>query len=265
MMMEILMNQKPLGKTGIRISEIGQGTWQYHGDIKPLKAGISFGATHIDTAEIYGTEPLVGRAIEGERDKVFLATKVSAQHLRYEDVLKACEGSLSRLNTNFVDLYMVHWPNPRIPIKETMRAMEELVKKGKIKHIGVSNFSTQELKEAQEALSSQEIVSNQVEYNLETREIEKDLIPYCKSQKVTVVAYSPLSRGQISRSKDSTLEKIAAKYGKTKAQVALNFLTREENVVAIPKASSVEHVKENCEASGWRLSQEDLKLIGEKF
>ena len=141
-----------------------------------------------------------------------------------------------------------------------MRAMEDLVKQGKIKHIGVSNFSVEELKEAQESLSSQDIVSNQVKYNLDTREIEEDLIPYCKSQKITVVAYSPL-KAQAVRKRNELLDEIASKYGKTRAQIALNFLTSEENVVAIPKADSVEHVKENCSASGWRLSKEDVKRI----
>jgi diketogulonate reductase-like aldo/keto reductase len=259
------MNQKPLGKTGIKISEIGQGTWQYRDGVEPLRYGVSLGATHIDTAEMYGTEHIVARAIEGERDKIFLATKVSPDHLHYDDVLRAAEGSLERLKTNAVDLYIIHWPNHRVPIKETMRAMEDLVKKGKVRHIGVSNFSVEELKEAQDALSSNEIASNQVEYNLENRGIEEDLIPYCKSQKITVVAYSPLSRGRVSKSKDSTLDKLAAKYGKTKPQIALNFLTREETVVAIPKASSIEHVRENCAASGWRLSDEDIKLIDDRF
>jgi len=259
------MNQKPLGKSGIKISEIGQGTWAYRDGVEPLRVGISSGATHVDTAEMYGTEGIVGNAIGDRRDEVFLATKVSPQHLHYDDVIKAAEGSLNRLNTKTIDLYMVHWPNPRVPIQETMKAMEDLVKKGKIRHIGVSNFSVEELKDAQDALSSQEIVSNQVEYNLQTRAVEDELIPFCKSQKITIVAYSPLSRGQVSKRKDELLDKIAAKYKKTKAQIALNFLTREENVVAIPKADHVEHVKENCEASGWRLSDEDMKTIDEKF
>ncbi len=145
-----------------------------------------------------------------------------------------------------------------------MRAMEDLVKRGKIKYIGVSNFSVNQLKEARESLSSQEIVSNQVKYNLDSRDVEEDLIPYCKSEGITVVAYSPL-KSQAVRKKDDLLEEIASKYGKTRAQVALNFLTSAENVVAIPKAESVQHVKENCGASGWRLLKEDLRRISERF
>jgi diketogulonate reductase-like aldo/keto reductase len=259
------MNQKPLGKSGVKISEIGQGTWALRNGVEPLRLGVTLGATHIDTAEMYGTEGMVGKAIPDIRDSVFLASKVSPQHLHYDDVIKAAEGSLNRLNTKTMDLYMVHWPNPRIPIKETMQAMEALVKRGKIRFIGVSNFSVEDLKDAQDALTSQEIVSNQVEYNLSNRDAEAELIPYCKAQKITIVAYSPLGRGQVYRRKDDVLDRIAAKYQKTRSQVALNFLTREENVVAIPKADRVEHVKENCEASGWRLSEEDLRLIDERF
>jgi diketogulonate reductase-like aldo/keto reductase len=257
--------QKPLGDSGVSISEIGQGTWEYRGAAEPLRLGVALGATHIDTAEMYGTEPLVGKAISGIRERVFLATKISPQHLHRNDLINAAEGSLKHLNTNYIDLYMIHWPNPHVPIKETMKAMEDLVAAGKIKHIGVSNFSVEELEEAQNALSTQKIVSNQIQYNLANRSPEDDLIPYCKKQKITIVAYSPLSRGQVSRRKDEILDKLATKHGKTKAQIALNFLTREGHVVAIPKANSEQHVRENCAASGWRLSSEDIALIDEHF
>ncbi len=260
------MNYKQLGNTQVKISEIGQGTWQYRGGVEPLKVGISLGATHIDTAEMYGTEETVGEAIAKERGKVFLATKVSPSHIHHDDLIKAAEGSLRRLDTDTLDLYMIHWPNPRIPIKESMSAMEELVKRGKIKHIGVSNFSVNELKEAQNALKSEKIVSNQVEYNLQNREIEEELVPYCKKEKITVVAYSPLARGNLPDNEQvRVLDRIAEKNGKTTAQVILNFLTREENVVAIPKANRTEHTQENCGASGWRLSNEDLREIDESF
>jgi diketogulonate reductase-like aldo/keto reductase len=259
------LNYKKLGNTQVKISEIGQGTWQYRGGVEPLRVGISLGATHVDTAEMYGTEETVGEAIAKDRSKVFLATKVSPSHLHHDDLIKAAEASLRRLDTDTLDLYMIHWPNPRIPIGETMSAMEELVKKGKIKHIGVSNFSVQELKGAQSALKSEKIVSNQVEYNLQNREIEEELVPYCKKEKVTVVAYSPLARGNISGNENRVIDRIAEKNNKTPAQVILNFLTREENVVAIPKANRSEHVKENCGASGWRLPNDDLREIDENF
>ncbi|MHB1868892.1 MAG: aldo/keto reductase [Nitrososphaerales archaeon] len=258
------LDRKQLGNTGVKIPEIGQGTWDYNGGVAPLRLGISLGATHIDTAEIYGTEEVVGKAIEGIRDEVFLATKVWSDHLRYDDVLRAAEGSLKRLNVEYVDLYTIHWPNSAVPIRETMRGMENLVERGKVKYIGVSNFSVEQLKEAQASLSSHDIVSNQVKYNLKTRQIEQDLIPYCKSQKITVVAYSPL-KVQAVRKGNDLLDEIASKYGKTRAQIALNFLTTDENVVAIPKSDNLEHVKENCSASGWSLSKEDMKRISERF
>jgi diketogulonate reductase-like aldo/keto reductase len=262
------MIYKQLGDTKTKIAEIGQGTWQYRGGVGPLKVGISLGATHIDTAEMYGTEETVGEAIAEERDKVFLATKVSPSHIHHDDLIKAAQASLRRLGTKTIDLYMIHWPNPSIPIKESMGAMEELLGQGKIKNIGVSNFSVEELRDAQKAISSSnKIVSNQVEYNLNNREIEEDLVPYCKKEKITVVAYSPLARGQIPNSKknDDLLEGIAKRNNKTKAQVVLNFLTREENVIAIPKANNEAHVRENCGASGWRLSEEDMRKIDEAF
>jgi diketogulonate reductase-like aldo/keto reductase len=259
------LNYKQLGDTKVKISEIGLGTWQYRGGVEPLRLGISLGATHVDTAEMYGTEETVGDAIKDQRDKVFLATKVSPSHIHYDDLLKAAEGSLRRLGTKTIDLYMIHWPNPRIPIKESMKAMEELVKRGKIKYIGVSNFSVKELEDAQNALTTEKIVSNQVEYNLGNREIEEDLVEYCKKEKITIVAYSPLSRGNISSDEKGVLDRIAQKYNKTIAQVILNFLTREDHVVAIPKANRSEHVKENCGASGWRLSSEDILEIDESF
>jgi diketogulonate reductase-like aldo/keto reductase len=259
------MNYKQLGNTKVKISEIGLGTWQYRGGVEPLRVGISLGATHVDTAEMYGTEETVGEAIKEEREKVFLATKVSPSHIHYDDLLKAAEGSLRRLDTKTLDLYMIHWPNPKIPIKESMSAMEELVKRSKIKHIGVSNFSVKELKDAEHALTSEKIVSNQVEYNLENREIEEELVPYCKKEKITIVAYSPLSRGNISSDENGVLDKIAQKHNKTIPQVILNFLTREDHIVAIPKANRVDHVRENCGASGWRLSSEDIREIDENF
>jgi diketogulonate reductase-like aldo/keto reductase len=262
------MNYKQLGDTKVKIAEIGQGTWQYRGGVGPLKVGISLGATHVDTAEMYGTEETVGEAIADERDKVFLATKVSPSHIHHDELIKAAEASLRRLGTKTIDLYMIHWPNPSIPIKESMSAMEELSRQGKIRHIGVSNFSVEELKAAQKALSSsKKIVSNQVEYNLNNREIEKDLLPYCKKEKITIIAYSPLARGQIPNSKknDDLLEGIARRNKKTKAQVILNFITREENVIAIPKANNEGHVRENCEASGWRMSEDDIRKIDEAF
>src|ERR1017187_10284944 len=134
------MFRKELNQTGIRLPEIALGTWQYQGGVEPLRAGIALGANFIDTAEAYGTEEVVGQAIKGIREKVFLATKVSPRHFRRPDVIRAAEQSLRRLNTDYIDLYQLHWPNYSVPIGETMAAMEELVETGKIRFIGLSNF-----------------------------------------------------------------------------------------------------------------------------
>jgi diketogulonate reductase-like aldo/keto reductase len=260
----LAIQRKELGKTGVKVPEIGLGTWQYRGGTEALVVGVQLGADLIDTAEIYGTEGIVGQAIrEVGRDKVFLATKVSAQHLRYGDVLKAAEGSLKRMNVEQIDLYQVHWANPSVPIEDTMRAMGELLDSGKIRFVGVSNFSVEETHDAQKSLSKGKIVCNQVEYNLSERSIEQDLIPYCVKEGITVMAYSPLAHGNFMQSGSSLLDKIASKYKKTRAQVILNWIISHENVIAIPKSESVEHTRENCGASGWRLSQEDIEKISE--
>jgi diketogulonate reductase-like aldo/keto reductase len=257
---------KELGKTGVRVPEIGLGTWQYRGGTEPFKVGIGLGAYLVDTAEVYGTEAVVGKAInEFGRKKVFLATKVSGQHLRYRDVLKAAEDSLERLNTEAIDLYQVHWPNHSVPIEDTMRAMGELLDKGKIRFVGLSNFSVEESREAQQALSKRKIVSNQVEYSLAERSIEQDLLPYCVKEGITVIAYSPLARGNSLRMGSELLEEIASKYKKTRSQVILNWINSHENVISIPKSDSVDHTKENCGASGWRLSIEDVNRISEEY
>ena len=135
------MNLKELGQTGLKISEIGLGTWNYQGGVEPLLAGLTQGALFIDTAESYGSEPVVGEAIRGMRDYIFLATKVSPEHFRYHEVLRAADASLCRLGVDYIDLYQLHYPNSKLPVEETLGAMEDLVKAGKVRFIGVSNFS----------------------------------------------------------------------------------------------------------------------------
>src|SRR2546423_12296304 len=156
------MELKELGRTGVRVPEIGIGVWRYSGGVEPLRAGIAMGAFLIDTAEVYGTEDVVGQAIAGMRERVFVATKVSGQHLRHDEVLRAAEASLQRLKTNVIDLYQIHWPGNYVPIQETMRAMETLVDRGLVRYIGVSNFSAAELHQARSAMSKYPIVANQV-------------------------------------------------------------------------------------------------------
>ncbi len=266
------MELKQLGNTRIMVPEIGLGTWNYSGGVEPLRKGIELGACLIDTAEGYHTEDVVGQAIKGIRGRVFVATKVSGRHLAYDDVLRAAEGSLRLLDIDYIDLYQIHWPNSRFPIKETMRAMERLADSGVVKYIGVSNFSTEELREAQLFMSNHPIVSNQVLYNLNSREIERDLLPYCQKNEITIIAYTPLGSGGlakntrfISNRKMKVLEQTANELQKTMSQVSLNWCTSRPNVIAIPKSNSLGRTIENCHASGWRLSQKNIQLLDEAF
>lgn len=257
---------KDLAGTGARIPEIGFGTWQFAGGVEPIRRAVDFGACLIDTAEFYQNEDLVGEAIAGIRDRVFLATKVSPEHFRRSALLRAADESLLRLRTDRIDLYQLHWPNRAVPIGETMAAMEELVDQGKVRFIGVSNFSLRELKRARAAMRKHPIVSNQVRYNLIDRHIESDLLGFCRSNAVSIIAYSPLARGIpniLARDPRGVLGHVARITGKTPAQVALNWCVSQEGVIAIPKASSVERVEENCGASGWRLSSEQLRMLQE--
>jgi diketogulonate reductase-like aldo/keto reductase len=267
------MEQRELGKTGTMVPEIGVGVWRYGGGVEPLRKAIELGASLIDTAEAYGSENVVGEAVKSIRDRVFIATKVSGNHLRHDDVLKAAEASLRRLNTSYIDLYQIHWPNSAAPIEETMRAMETLVDRGLVKYIGVSNFSTDELREAQAAMKKYPIVSNQVLYNLKRRQIEEDLMPYCLASQISIIAYTPLESGQLAKASANSsdpksakvLEQVAAQVHKTLAQVALNWCTSHPGVITIPKSDRAARVAENCGASGWRLTSAQMQLLDNAF
>ena len=262
------MNLQELGNSGVQIPDVGLGTWEYTGGSAPLLRGVELGAFLIDTAEAYRTEDAVGEAIKEIRDYVFVATKVSPSHFRRRDLLKAADQSLKRLKIDFIDLYQLHWANPRIPIAETMGAMEELVDAGKVRYIGVSNFSVGLMEEAQAALSRARIVSNQVEYSLTERSIEPEVMPYCQANGITVIAYSPLARGlgNLERGTGArALADVAARNGRTVAQVALNWCLYHDRVMVIPKTNASMRVEENCGASGWRLSDEDVAALEAAF
>jgi len=260
-----------LGKTSEKISTIGMGTWRigsYHSQeekaeqIRAIRRGIDLGINLIDTAEMYGdgrSERLIAEAISGSRDSVFIATKVWPDHLRHDDVIAACDQSLQRLGVRSVDLYQVHWPNPSVPMRETMSAMEELVRAGKTRYVGVSNFSTLQVEEAREALSRSELVSNQVEYSVANRSAEKDVLPYCKKEGLTLIAYSPLARGAIPESLIPA--PLRQRYGMTPVQIMLNWVTRDDAVVAIPKAARLSHVEENAASVSVRFSRSDYDLV----
>ena len=266
------MEYRELGRTGEMIPEVGLGTWRYRGGPEPLRRGIELGANLIDTAEMYRNEDAVGKAIQGIRDSVVVATKVLGSNLGYDQVLRAAEKSLKLLNDEVIDLYQIHWPSHSVPIAETMRAMEELVDRGMVRYIGVSNFSVAQIHEAQASMSKYQIVCNQVLYNLKRRGIERDLIPYCEKQGITVMAYTPLADGSLAvrprvragRNWEA-LEGVAREAGKTPAQVALNWCLTRSPVVVIPKANSVARTEDNCGASGWRLTEAQVQRLEAAF
>jgi len=199
---------------------------------------------------------------------VFLATKALPRNFKRRDLIAAAEKSLRRLGVDHIDLYQLHWPNLAIPIEEPMRGMEELVDAGKVRFIGVSNFSIRELIKAQAALRKQRIVSNQVRYSLVERTIEGGLLEYCQKNGITVIAYSPLATGLgniRAADPEGVLHKVAEASFKSPGQVALNWCIGKESVIAIPKASSVEHVVENVEASGWKLRPDLARLLEDRI
>jgi aryl-alcohol dehydrogenase-like predicted oxidoreductase len=275
------MQYKYLGNSNLKIPAIGQGcmgvggyfnadTSQDEHFIRMLRAGIESNLTFLDTAEAYGaghSEILVGQAIQGQRDRVVVATKVSPEHLSYSDLLQAAEGSLRRLQTDYIDLYQVHWPNPRIPILDTMSAMARLIRERVIRHIGVSNFSVHNLQAAQAALPEDRIQALQVEYNLFDRTIEKDLLPYCEQESITTIAYTPLDKGLLmtqDRRRDK-IQELADKYHKTPAQLILKWLASHPAVIAIPKAASLAHIIENAQAVDFDLPSDDFDAISRLF
>jgi diketogulonate reductase-like aldo/keto reductase len=272
------MIKRKFGWTDVNVPIIGQGTWMIEGNnkdtesraIETLKVGLDLGMTHIDTAEMYGnghTEELVAQAITERRDEVFLVSKVLPSNASYEGTIKACKRSLKRLKTDWLDLYLLHWPSS-YPITETMRAMEKLVADGLLKYIGVSNFDIEELKEAEQALKNEQMASNQVIYHLGNRGIERRLLPYCTEKGIAIVGYSPFEHGNFpspQSAKGQILEEIAKRHNRTARQVALNFLTLHDNVFTIPKTSRPERVKENSEGVGWSLTENDIIAIDKAF
>jgi len=255
---------KELGTTGVSIPEVGMGTSNYRSGPEPLRQGLHAGALFIDTAESYGAEPAVADAIEGMRERVFLATKVSPQNFRSDALRRSVESSLMRLRVHAIDLLQLHAPNPSIPIEETLGAMTAMVDAGKVRFIGVSNFSVAQLQEAQRASTRYPIVSNQVRYNIIDRTIEKDLLSYCRANRITIIAYSPLAhrlRHIWDCDPEQSLERLSREIGKTSAQIILNWCLCKEGVVAIPGSNSTAHIIENCGASDWCLNAEQLTLL----
>lgn len=276
------MQFRQLGRTQESIPVVGLGTWGIGGEMRPdssddeasiqaLRLGMDLGMKFIDTAEMYGaghSEEVVARALEGRRERVFVASKVSPRHFAYDDVVAAAKRSLKRLGLKQMDLYQLHWPNSKIPISETMRALEKLVSDGLTRYIGVSNFSVDQMKEAQQSLSHEKIVSNQVEFSLIDRNVEARILPFCQKEGLTLIAYGPLGQGKIPRGKGASfkvLDEIAGKSGKSRNQVALAWVLQHDSVVTIPKAADIDHVKENAEVADWKLDKQDYQTLAKAF
>jgi diketogulonate reductase-like aldo/keto reductase len=266
------MERRPFGPVDRRVAVIGQGTWSLDSTdrrhaIAALQAGLDLGMAHIDTAEMYGdAEDIVGEAIAGRRDQVFLVSKVLPTNASRRGTMLACERSLARLRTDRLDCYLLHWPGD-YPLADTITAFEDLHRAGKIRSWGVSNFDVADLDEALDVAGEGRIACNQVLYHLEQRAIEHDVLPWCESHGVALVGYTPFGRtfpgartpgGRV-------LHDVAASHGATPRQVALRFLTRRPSLFAIPKASQAAHATENAGAGELRLTAGDVTRIDAAF
>ena len=236
--------------------------------LKALNVGLDSDINFIDTAEIYRSETIVADAIAGrKRDEIFVASKVWSNHLSAEALAKSCKRSLEKLRTPYIDLYQIHFPSSKVPIKETMGAMEDLVEKGLIRSIGISNFSHAQLIEAVEATKKYQIASVQLNYNLAHRDVEKEILPYCEKEKIALIAYYPLGHGKLARNAQGISEVVSNRAGKISApQVALGWLTtRSECVYPIPRASTIDHVKEDALAGDVVLSPEEMSVLEKSY
>jgi len=269
------VRRAPFGPTGVSVPVVGQGTWNMERDdraaaVAALRAGLDAGLTHVDTAELYGSgrvEELVGEAIAGRRDEVFLVSKVLPQNASRAGVPRACEASLRRLRTDRLDCYLLHWPG-RHPLADTIAAFERLQREGKIRGWGVSNFAVEELERAAAIAGAERIACNQVLHHLEERSIEHAVVPWCRARGTAVVGYSPFGSGRFpgARSRGGrVLAEVAAAHGATARQVALAFLVREPGVFTIPKAARAAHVAENAAAGDLMLSDDDARRIDAAF
>jgi diketogulonate reductase-like aldo/keto reductase len=258
--------------SGAAVPVLGQGTWTMGEDrsarkaeIAALRLGLDLGMTLIDTAEMYadgGAEKVVAAAIAGRRDEVFLISKVLPEHAKRRGTIAACERSLRRLKTDRIDLYLLHWRED-IPLADTLEGFRALVRAGKIRHWGVSNFDVDDMQELFALDGGPDVAANEVMYNLNRRGIEFDLMPWCRRRRIPIIAYSPLDEGRLVRS--PKLKRFAARLDASPAQVALAWLVRQKGVVAIPKSASEAHVRENRAALDLRLSRQVLAALDRAF
>jgi diketogulonate reductase-like aldo/keto reductase len=258
--------------SGEKVPALGLGTWKMGvGDadeaaqLRAIMVGIGQGMTLIDTAEMYGdgrSEQLVAKAIEGQRDRVFVVSKVLPGNASRKGTVKACEASLKNLNTDFIDLYLLHWRGS-FPLAETFAAFEDLKDAGKIRHYGVSNFDIDDMDELKELVPKASSTANQVQYNLSDRGIEFDLYPRCQKDMIAIMAYCPLGQGRLI--KNAGLAPIAKKHNVTNSAIALAFTLRLPGMISIPKSSHEKRVLENAAAADLVLDDEDLTRLDEIF
>ena len=258
--------------SGERVARLGQGTWRFGEDRSrraeeeaALRLGIDLGMTLIDTAEMYangGSEQVVGAAIAGQRDRVFLVSKVLPTHATRRGTVTACEASLRRLGTDVLDLYLLHWPGS-VPIAETVEAFDRLRTAGKIRHWGVSNLGVEEMEEVIAVPGGDRVATDQVLYNLRRRGIEWRLLPWCRERGVPIMAYSPVDQGRLASTR--RLQELAARRGITAARLALAWVLRHPDVFAIPAARNPEHVRDNRAALDLELDERELAELDRAF
>jgi diketogulonate reductase-like aldo/keto reductase len=269
------VEQRPFGRTGVDVPVIGQGTWEFEthdrrSAVAALQRGLDLGLRHVDTAEMYGdggVEEVVGAAIAGRRDEVYLVSKVLPRHATTAGVVAACERSLRRLRTSHLDCYLLHWPSPH-PLEATIAGFERLRTVGMIRAWGVSNFDVDDLEAAAAIAGADRIACNQVLYHLHERAIEHEVLPWCEARQVAVVGYSPFGSGQFPAAASRggrVLADVAAAHRATPRQVALRFLVRRPSLFAIPKAARIAHVEDNAGAAALVLSDAETARIDAAF
>jgi len=264
--------RKTILPSGEELPVLGQGTWGFGehrasraNEIDALRFGIDLGMNLIDTAEMYGdgaAEEVIGEALEGRREQVFIVDKVLPQNATRKRTVEACERSLRRLKTDRIDLYLLHWRGG-VPLAETLAGFDDLVRAGKIRYWGVSNFDVPDMEEVARLPGAAALATNQVLYNLTRRGIEYDLMPWCAQRKIPIMAYSPLEQGRLME--DPAIRRIAAAHSATPAQVALAWVLRKDGLIAIPKASTRGHVEQNRIALDLHLTPEELAALDRAF
>jgi diketogulonate reductase-like aldo/keto reductase len=254
---------------GKEVPRLGQGTWnmgrrgKWESDKKALRLGIELGMTVIDTAEMYGAaEDLVGEAVAPARDDIFLVSKVSPQNAGRKGVAKACERSLKKLQTDRLDLYLLHWPSS-YPIADTIEAFEELKAEGKILRWGVSNFDCEEMEEVLAQPQGESCAMNQILYNLSRRGPEYELAPWLRRHKIPLMAYSPMEQGRLRV--NTVLKEIARRHDVTPHALAIAFVLNQPNTIVIPKSGSTNHVRENAKAAEVKLTRENFEALDKVF